>query len=437
MFHFPHMRPIPQKPPRWTALVIVQTFLVFSLGLGAPAIGTEDDIVFSIMRVSITEGGYEPTMSYAPNGTVWYSGANVEPDGRLWWATSDEPTSWTEESDPPTNGSVDAVVHHDLDGRLFWAEMRRNASAPCDDGQVAVRHGSNWFQQNFTCLDRPWFRTNSTGVTFLAFANGTGGLPRVEVWSNRSGEEGWSPWSAGENNASYPATLSDFANATDGTLYLLVFNATSQGIYVSWRAPTDSTWSLTPEFSVTQNYRNAGFGILRVAVDLSGNLYVAYGDKIGTDHSAWLRRFDGGAWSAPSRLSPADNTTALPSIVVGSAGRVGVAWYEADGNFLPSEAPNETKWRFVYSVFTNANSSPQLLQRAVVADEAHLGKIVLPGSLGDFSYALRREGNPSGRVTLAFACDAISPQLRCEVREDPSPPALAYAVQTGGPGVLT
>lgn len=353
-------------------------------------------------------------------------------DGNLWWAQSDT-SIFSLHPSPPTNGSVDAVVHHDQAGRLFWSEMNQTLGTP-KPMQAAVRINNAWLPtHDFNEGDRPWFATNSTNVTYLAFGNTTG-EGWVELWKNQTGVPGWTAVNGSSNPVINDTGLFDFANDTHDRLYLLM-SVSDIGIFLGQKSALDDAWTFSLTFNRTNGNHSGGFGIPRLVIDLSDNVYVVYGENRSANYSIWLRMLNAnGTWTEPARLGPVGNSAAQPGAIAGSAGRVGVGWYEATGNILPGSAPDGTTWRYMYSVFKDANTTPVLLGNATVTAAAHNGP--LQRQLGDFSFAIKRLGNSSGHAALAFSCDAIDLLNVCVNSALPNPPAPYFAVQTQGPGVL-
>lgn len=177
-----------------------------------------------------------------------------------------------------------------------------------------------------------------------------------------------------------------------------------------------------------------------MVVDLQKSLYVVYGENRSSQYAVWLRYFNGSTWSSPSKLSSDGKTGALPAAVAGIAGKVGAAWYQADGDFFPEEAPADTRWSVVYALFENSTGNLSLVQRVSVKDSVHKGPIGggEPGApfLGDFLYAARRQGDSTGRVAIGFVCDEGSLTEGCLASGITEKPLPFYAVQTEGPGVL-
>lgn len=402
----------------WLAALVI----VALSGWPGEGLATGPSITFSVKVISTQDPALEPTISYAPNGTVWFSGMVSHAggaDGNLWYAQNDT-SSFVKETDPPTYGSADATVHHDAAGRLFWAEIEPGGND--HNTSVGVRTSGTWTTQNFTNGDRPWFRTNSTGKTFLALKNQVS--EKIALWIHTpNGVADWAPWA----DVFSPGALGDFVNHTDDTLYLLIWNATSRQYVVAYLPPASiGGWQFTPEFAAPEVY-----GIPRLVVDLSGNLFVVTAENRSSEYGVWLRHFSGSTWSAAKRLSETGTSGGYPSSVAGVSGRVGAAWYEADGSFAPENAPSTTVWRLKYGLFEGATGTISPVERAMVANRTHVGPL-LDVHVGEFTYIVRRAGDSAGRVAIGFSCDSGDATLGC-------PSGLSgpvFAVQTAGPGLL-
>lgn len=378
-------------------------------------------LAFTISQLSTSQFALEPTLSFAPNGTIWYSGMDDVSTGNLWYALSDT-SSFAQDPDPPTPAGDDAVVHHDADGRLFWATLDNGLRA-----SWAVRTGLNWKSYNSgLALDRPWFKTITGGTTYLAVLKLQAAQDSVaEVWKySPSSLQLFDPHFT---NIVTATGYTDFANHTDGRIY---FVYSEVGGVTSWRVAhrgtSESSWSFSDSFSVTNTE-----AFKRLAIDRAGNVYVVYADVIGGDNSLWLRHLMGsGSWSAAKRLCETGVTCSHPGPVAGSAGKLGVGWYETDGNYDPSQVPSNSIWRYRYGVFENANGSISVVERSTVKTNAHIGPINRT-TAGDFSFGVLRMGDSQGKVALAFTCYY---SVGCNALANS--PYPMYAVQTAGPGLL-
>lgn len=416
-------RLVPVLPTRRLGFGTEREMFVATVALLLLTAGTalgNGSLIFSVSQLSSQQLAMEPTLSYAPNSTIWYSGMDDDFPGNLWYAVTDT-SPFGQEPDPPTTGGDDAVVHHDLDGRLFWATI--NASGAFQT-EVAVRQGGAWSAKGLGALDRPWFRTVPSGTTYLGVNNITAPDDVLEIWRYDSA----SPrlFEPHFTNIAVTTRYGDFANHTDGRLYLL-YEIDGTNWRVAHRGPSESSWTFTSSFPILND--NA---FPRLTVDLAGNVYVINADIIAGNNSLWLRHLLGsGQWSAPKRLCAADVTCSHPSTASGSAGKVGAGWYETDGNFDPAGVPSANLWRYRYGLFENANGDLSAVERTTVKSDVHKGP--LDRQVGDFSSAVRREGDSQGRAALAFACNY---RVTCEPQALSDRPLPIFAVQTGGAGLL-
>lgn len=422
---------------RWAAVWGALLLLTLSV---SPVLADESSITFSISQIG-TDEARESTLSYAPNGTIWYSGMSTELTGEqanLWWTTTDT-AAFAQESDPPPSGGADAVVHHDSDGRMFFAESVRptRVSVRLNNAWLPVSPGSLNTVTEIPNADRPWLRTVSDGTTYLAVLNQSDlqnpDDDHLEVWKNKTGTYGWTLDTA---NVTGPAALADFANDTNQKLYLLLRRYDGTGYGLASRPSGSVDWTLSSRFAI--NF-DGGFGIARLAVDLANRVYVIYGSKEGTnDYGIWLRLYNPGddSWSSAFRISGSGRTGAVAGAAAGAEGVLGVSWYEASGNFYPSEAPLDKKWDVNYVVIENAHTSPSFAESPVsLKTAAHQGPLTGGGGgPGDLSFVLRRQGDSAGKVAVAFACDDAL-QSACIATLQPWPKPF-YAVQTAGRGLL-
>jgi hypothetical protein len=182
-----------------------------------------------------------------------------------------------------------------------------------------------------------------------------------------------------------------------------------------------------------------------VAIDSEGNVYFAWMAKDAHIHLAVSRDL-GETWSVPVTLTPPPVTSATkPSIVVGDAGRIGVAywattanttgWKGCDGDGVlfarvcgegpyAEYAPDSTLWHQWVTLSTNAleaNATFMSTQVTPDGDPLQVGSIHLGGgsdpdrNLLDFIDAAM---DAEGRFYLATA-DGCLPQAGCRL-DDPS-----------------
>lgn len=362
----------------------------------------------------------------------------------LWYATSDT-ASFVQEADPPTSGGADAVVHHDSNGRMFFAEGVRPTN-------VAVRFNNVWqpatsggtdIVTKIPDADRPWFATTSNGTTYLAIYNRTDSTnPNadfISIWKNSTGTYGWG---IDTLNATGSKGLADFTNDTADTLYALVKSLNGTHWVVIHRTASSSSWTASQGFAFNANpTTNTGFGIPRLATDLANNVYAIYGDNIteaGVEQfSIWLRRYNLSAdsWSPPFRIGSVNHTAALAGVDAGASGMIGVSWYDAEGRFFPASASATTQWDVRYAVIEDADTSPSLVETATVKTSAHHGPILSMGPpLGDLTFVARRHGDAAGKAAIAFACDDVIGSV-C-VTALLTYPRPFFAIQTSGRGLL-
>lgn len=311
-------------------------------------------------------------------------------------------------------------------GRLFLAELNGSTNTM----EVGIRDAGSWALQGFTNRpDRPWFRTVSGDITYLAFTNKTGTEPEfhIELWKNATGQNNfqqvWSNVTGGHN--------ADFVNHTDSALYFLV-KTPVDAAHRNWTVVTASTppgsVSTTKELTLPTTFHAP-----RLTVDLGGTIYFVSCTNITSDYAVWLHRWNPSPptpqWVS-TQLSDANKTCALPAIVSGAAGRIGVVWYQADGQFRPDRAPGDTNWNLTYRLYQNADTNPQLTGSGSV-DNVHEGAIGT-ATLGDYITIKLRRGDSSGRVAISFSCDKQTAGLAC-ANGVASP---VFLTQKTGPGVI-
>lgn len=399
------------------AIVVLVVFP--SLQVGADDLG----ITFMVTVVSTERSGREPVISYGLDGSVWVAGSTnfTVADGNLWNATTDAGPFTLQEPPPPPSGGFDATAHNDTRGRLFYTEVGQTVE------KVSVLQNGVWTTYDFPKMDRPWLRTDSFGFTYLVSTNLTvdGNLVEIRRYNPET-----ALWSIPFTIKSGGFSGIGFVNDTSDILYVAFWPSNDhKNISVAYQASSsyNSPWSFTPKFELKQNAE----GLPPLAVDFSGKVYVVFYDNIDGQHSLWARHFNGTSWSVPHRLCLQDVTCAFPGAVAGTTGRVGVVWYEADGNFFPPTADPNTVWRVRYGLFENMHGTPSATERVTIMNNVNRGVLSIAQVL-DFSYATRRMTDASGRVSVAFNC--LVDNGSCP-GNGLSVPVLAG--QLTGPGLLT
>ncbi|HEV8361049.1 MAG TPA: hypothetical protein VGR28_11400, partial [Candidatus Thermoplasmatota archaeon] len=246
----------------------------------------------------------------------------------------------------------------------------------------------------------------------------------AELWRWVSPLVGWTAVNGAQRPIFTQAHADDFIAAADGTLH--VFAREDDGdLYVASRGPGSAQWVTTPTIVTPPAY----YGIGRVATDAAGYLYLVTPALDDGRVHVRLRAYDAnlGAWGAAQDLSGPGVTAMIPSVAAGSAGHVGVGWYEADGVFDPGAAPGTTVWRYVYAAYAGATGAPQLLGRSTVLADVAEGPLSNSG-IGDFTSATVRPSSAEGWVALSFACSTSA----CGTSPSPMP---VFAAQTSGPGL--
>lgn len=401
--------------------------LALTLGVVGPLAQQPGTLRFDVTRVDDGRFAMSPGLSYAPDGSLWYLGARTflsDPpdDANLWWAPSDA-APFLRAPDPPTSGAGDAVVHHDLEGRMFVEELFPLRRAQDYVTEVGVRLAPGvWKVTRLPeTLNRPAFATTASGETFIAgkhVGSDSIGIYRFDRRAPSSGDPMWG------HGALLWGNTSGFADivARGDSLHLLVRDAVGNGFLVaSSSQPPKFGWTFTGSFLVERTN-----GIPKLAFGADETMYVVSSERLAGSWSVFLRRWDGATWAGPYDLCGANVTCTIVGAAGGSGGRLGVAWYEADGNVSATEAPKEVAWRFRYGLFENATGAPRLVAAQTLLAEAYRGH-ASSKSFTDYVTVLPRQADPAGKVVVAFACAAT-----CQGAASPLP---YFAVQVAGPGL--
>jgi hypothetical protein len=196
---------------------------------------------------------------------------------------------------------------------------------------------------------------------------------------------------------------------------------------VSWGAPPAQA-----QVAVAIPFASVAVGPVSVATDRSGGLYAAWSDG----HHVWsARSADRGAtWSAPARVDVGPGTALVPAILVGSPGRVAVAFSQTP--YTNGDAP---AWGFpldaVWWVSLSESVDGHVFAENRATSSVHYG--AAPSE----SLALALDPR-TRRVVITYASDVYDPQQpappQCNARTSNTAACLHVmaALQTSGPPLV-
>lgn len=414
---------------------------------------------FEVVVVDPTRQAQEPTLTYGPDGTVYYSGMSlVGGDASLWKRA---PGAAFEYENPPTTGGIDATVYHD-GSRLFFAEqglwvwtnleadlLSPNASVGLTgDGStrlsIAARpdppNPHDWGQVfNYQPEDRMWMVRAST-TTHVVFGSIEGKdiplvseahhvgldyvyLPENDTWAPFARIEGW--------------RMAESIALGTGDVMGLGKDGHSDTFAVVSQAP--DRWREEALFTMAFN---ESYGLPRIVAAGPDRLHVLLGGNDGPDESPglWLRtlvRADG-AWQVVglTKLNAQGTVAALPSAIA-AGDRLGVLWLEAEAllDVPPGQAPPTTVWNAVYRLFDVSDPHQAHPLRCWILDANALrGPLTGPLGVGpgEFTYVIRQPDDPEGKAALAWV-HQIDPAACADCQT--ATPVPLFGLQLAGPGV--
>ena len=323
----------------------------------------------------------------------------------------------------PTSGS-DGAIAVDAIGTIHWAGLGNAlAGPPSIPYQSSTDEGTTWTDPidlaNGDDADRQWMAIAADGTihviwrdsgprTVTALRQGIEGPDRL-MHTSRGLDGAWTPAQEILSSSPIPGPL---VAAPDGGLYLPV---ALDGVQVLRSLDGGATWDLQRVAPA-----NAQFIFPWLAADAQGVLYVAWAsdeDAVVPQKSAMVPRVflstshdHGATWAAPTQVSPEGHAALMPTLAAGAAGRVALAWYEAE-TALPSEHARQS-WRV--AVATSLDGGATFERALATPDPIHVGAICTSGatcidserSQGDFfEIAIR----PNGLPIVAFVRDLATP----------------------------
>jgi hypothetical protein len=216
---------------------------------------------------------------------------------------------------------------------VAWTEMSQTF---VDSVYAARWTGTSW--------DQSYGGVAKIGATLSALKGTATGQPQV-TWNSSIDGGGFSRWTGSawatttRANATFAGLVFDSMQAP----LLTVVDAAGQTLAVSkYVVAGDALTAVAPQVLTGMNPNG-----VRLAVDGSGQLLLAWSDSDGTTRNVHVARFDGTSWDTTfgtiSALSGSDTPASNPAVVITSDGVPVLAWEE-----LPSGAgsrPQTFVWK--------------------------------------------------------------------------------------------
>lgn len=294
---------------------------------------------------------------------------------------------------------------------LYYASINFVASA----GHLSQSHdgGRTWETRKVvanTGVDREWVRVDQNGVVYYGYHDI--GPELIYLAKSFDGGATWHP--GGTPLATgYPVTtdVAEWADVIPNTnqgppvidpknperiLYPFLYSTAPQNTIENenlpfpWGDLSNVAVAVSNDGGVTwmnkkifegPEHSNAAYALPSAAIDEAGNMYMVFAHNISATPLRWhiylMRSADGGqTWDTkPIQVDSDLKNAAMPHIVAGSDGRIGVAFYgtTADGDPRVNDNAN---WDTYYATSLDAMAaSPQFTMTKVSTRHVHHGRV--------------------------------------------------------------
>lgn len=352
---------------------------------------------------------------------------------------------------------------------LYYASLNFLATA----GQLSQSRdgGRTWTTSKVTAntgVDREWvtvapdgtvyYSYHDIGPEFLYVAKSTdegatwqpGGLPIATGYPVNTNVEGWPDLVPNTNQG--PPVI----DPTDSNRILYPYltstlpqnTVENQNLPFPWGDLSNVNMAVSTDGGITwtnkqiftgPEHSNAAYALPSAAIDQAGTMYIAFVDNL-VSADRWqlylMRSSDHGAtWTTePMRVPTGLKNTAMPHIVAGSKGRIGLAYYGSQTEVRPTNNDSAV-WDVYYSYSLDADAASPSFTTVKVSDHhVHAGRVCPLGlacengrDLHDL-FDLRLD--QAGGVNIPWTDTS---------KDDPSTNGIesyvAFACQTGGPSL--
>jgi len=276
-------------------------------------------------------------------------------------------TNWSPSQaidDGPSGARSYPAVSSDALGNAYavWVDRRngrddiyfskRNVATGAWGANVRINTSTTFTNQSF-----PAIAVGGDGSAIAVWYRKVGNN-KFHIYSARlpAGGSSWGPEIKVSVDQSLQKQASKVALGPDGTAYAIWMQPSSgdADIWLATLQPGSSTWSGHTEIS--DDPGTSFQGAADIAVDGSGNIFVAWDDWRASPHQLRVRRRPaGGSWGSSSIVAADGANT--PSLSAGADGRVILTWYDGLNALFPNVHVSE------YDPSTGSWTSPQQLNQ--------------------------------------------------------------------------
>ena len=359
-------------------------------------------------------GGGEPGVEYGPDGSIWVN-ANTGGPGQF-WGSYDNGKTWTFVQPDTTFGGGDTWLTVGAGGEIYTDELQ--AAPPTDFVFVSKDHGKTWTNLNLAGInipyaagvdaDREWFTADPKIAGTVYFERHDLADPGIQVYKSTDYGQTWllidlvniDDVAGGGTDTLGGCTTGPIRFAPDGTMAFPLGCSTAVEGTEANADVTSQDFIITKMYVATSTTKGASWalhlvvdrdGIARidhgrypVVWDRSGNLYVAYSERLlsgtATDMYVTASKDKGATWTKPLKISDNGGSNIFPAIAAGGlTGNVDVAWLESPAKDF--DDPN-ADWRVVMSQsFNMFDAHPLFTKSQISPGLIHHGDVCQAGTL--------------------------------------------------------
>jgi hypothetical protein len=431
--------------PRLSAVLAGSAVLAAAAGAGSFAVAqphgacaTPPQLAFSDPKyVDVDRAGGEPIVFTYPDGTLLYGAhagsthfyspaagdtdtaafaKNYKGQTYYWYSTSNGGEwNFVDRTLPPNNAAMtgfsDPEFAYDTAGNVFVSEINLVNVAVSKSSDK----GHSYQLQNATAnifTDRQWTEGDTENVVYLVSnPTGPGGTvsPGGDAYKVNSGHtmykstDGGKTWTSGFAD---PGGLGDIrVDKRNGTVYEAHLDGNELSIVAFRDARTqDFKTKVDPDVNVVWDDTHMLSHWPAFDVDPAGNVYITWDENGQGDLDAgvyYSYSTDAArTWAKPIRVDTDGKTDIWPWIGVGDAGRVGIAWLEADKALAneDAETPGDYGWRVMGATTISGlgcgkGTSPAWSRAVMTKDPMHTGTVCMGGTTCQATATDRRLGD--------------------------------------------